>query len=189
MNIGVDVDGVLADFNTNFMKRVVEVTGRDLFGPDYIPTTWNYPESLGYTPEEVTATWNHIKQDGNFWSSLPAYPRTNDFLHKLSIKSVFHDIYFITSRPGFDAKQQTEQWLVQHRFGASPTVLISSLKGAAATALALDKYIDDNYENCVGVNSLSLNTKVYMMEQPWNAGYPKHQSMVYVTRAEEMLYS
>ena len=33
MVIGLDVDGVLADFNTPFIARIIQVTGRDLFPP------------------------------------------------------------------------------------------------------------------------------------------------------------
>lgn len=166
MRIGVDVDGVLADFNSAFINRVITVTGRDLFPPrPFDIPTWNYPEHYGYTADEVSAVWEDIKADAGFWYTLNGYPETRSTLATLA--GFNQDIYFVTARPGVRSKQQTEQWLVDMGF-IYPTVLISSAKGLCARALNLTHYIDDRWENVVDVRQYNPTTQVFLLTQPWN---------------------
>ncbi len=174
MRIGIDVDGVLADFNTAFILRVIKETGKDLFPrrPFDIPT-WNYPESYGYTNDEVHAVWTAIKADPQFWLNLPPYADTLQSLSVLSQKShEGNDLYFVTSRPGINAKSQTEKWLRENGFKDRPTVLISSEKGLCAEALNLDAYIDDRDLNVRDVSDArGQNTKTFLLDRPWNRGF------------------
>lgn len=175
MRIGVDVDGVLADFNESFIDTVKRLTGRDLFGAGYVPTTWNYPEAVGYTGPEVTQVWDTIKANPTFWLSLRPYWDAMTALEQLRVMSVEHDLYFITSRPGVKAKHQSEVWLATHSgdFAWNPTVLISSEKGKCAKALHLDYYVDDRYENVQDVVSETRGrTFAYMVDRPWNQSVP-----------------
>src|SRR5712691_9573992 len=112
MIIGVDCDGVLADFNTAFIALCKKVTGRNLFPEGYEQHTWNYPEALGYTSEEVSAVWASIKANPDFWAMLPVYPEAYDALRYLqNLRFRGDDIYFITNRMGNCPKHQTERWL------------------------------------------------------------------------------
>lgn len=177
MKIGIDVDGVLADFNSEFIKRCVAVTGKDLFParPFDIPT-WHYPQHFGYSEAEMAfpngPVWAHVIDDPTFWYQLFPYDGVPEFLSQLD--SSQHDIYFITNRPGVTAKMQTENWLEFHNFGLQtdafsyPTVLISTEKGLCAKALGLDLYIDDKTENCMDVNHVSPKTRTIMLARPWN---------------------
>ena len=173
MKIGIDVDGVLADFNKAFIDRTVQVVGKDLFPirPFDIPC-WDYPQHFGYTNPECSTVWENVKQDDTFWYQLFPYDGVPEFLSQLN--SAEHDIYFITNRPGVYVKSQTESWLEFHNFGLQteafsyPTVLISAEKGLCAKALGLDLYIDDRTENCLDVNHMSPKTRVVMLARPWN---------------------
>ncbi len=177
MRIGIDVDGVLADFNRSFIERVIEVTGKDLFPPrPFDIPTWDYPQHYGYTNTECSLVWENIKTDDSFWYQLFPYDGAPEFLSKLH--GGHHDIYFITSRPGLNTKSQTENWLEFHHYGMDtevysyPTVLISSDKGGCAKALKLDLYIDDRTENCLDVNHASPGTRTIMLARPWNVAQP-----------------
>lgn len=172
MKLGIDVDGVLADFNSSYIHRVVAVTKRDLFpARPFTISTWNYPESYGYTKGEVSTVWESIKRDPQFWRDLPAYPETRTALHRLSGLGGAHDIYYITSRPGVQAKRQTETWLRDHGLRDRPTVLISSFKGLCARALELDRYVDDRDANVLDVALTSIPTRTYLVSRPWNAEF------------------
>ncbi len=168
MRIGIDVDGVLADFNRSFIERVITVSGKDLFPPrPFDIPTWDYPEHYGYTPEETKIVWESIVADPTFWASLSPYPDTADFLSPLANRA--DDVYFITSRPGTRSKAQTERWLRMHGYHSRPTVMISSKKGLCAEALDLDFYLDDRDHNCYDVwDRRSPKTLVALMDRPWN---------------------
>ncbi len=170
VKLGIDVDGVLADFNKSFMAKVIAVTGRDLFParPFAVPT-WNYPEHYGYTRDEVSATWEAIKSSRHFWRELPAYPETQQVLAALVDSGA--DVYFITARLGLEAKLQTERWLsamMPWTKPMLPTVLITSHKGLACRTLGLDAYIDDRWENALEVSTTA--TESFLLARPWNAG-------------------
>lgn len=171
LRAGFDVDGILADFNAAYIALCIETSGRDLFpARPFDIVTWNYPESYGYTAEEVSRVWEVIKADTTFWFELEPYAGVVKFRKALAnLLSNGHDVYFITSRPGENAKTQTEAWLWRHLAMLEwPTVLISSDKGACARALKLTHYIDDRNENLADVVAYSPTTHTYRMQQPWN---------------------
>lgn len=172
MRLGFDCDGVFADFNAAFIERVKQLTGRDLFPSGYVPTTWNYPESLGYLPEEVRQVWEALRADRTFWLTLPPYEGAQAQLERIRLLSLDHDVYFVTSRPGERAKHQTEIWLATHSgdFMWNPTVLIASDKAAIAKALDFHAYIDDRWEN---VRDVRMGTTAipYLLDRPWNQNH------------------
>ena len=176
MNIGFDLDGVLADFNSRFIERIIEITGEDKFPPrPFDIPTWHYPQVYGYTDEQMDLTngpvWTSIRHDPTFWAMLPAYSWTANVLRRLHALQHEHAIYFITDRTGATAKQQTESWLRNYNFDRA-TVLISSQKALCAQALKLDVYVDDRYENTESVGATSSTTQTFLLTRPWNVTYP-----------------
>jgi len=191
MRLGFDVDGVLCDFNTAFILKVVKETGRDLFPPrPFDIPCWAYPQYYGYTEAEETAIWNRIEKDSTFWFNLPTYADTTKSLGAINDRMRWgDDVYFITSRPGYTAKVQTEQWLSRWMPGAllrQNTVLISGHKGLCARALNLDAYIDDRDRNALDVATTS--TRTFLLDRPWNRELDeKAHGIERVTSVEEML--
>lgn len=183
MRLGIDIDGCLADFNSAFIDRIIAITGKDLFPPrPFEIPTWDYPQFYGYTREDLVVVWRSIQADTRFWAELPEYPGTAEALKYLNARRVAgDDLYFITARPGAEAKKQTENWLLQHwpmPYAPQVTVLISPRKDLCATALDLDLYVDDrdiNVEAVVATRNYDGNgkylgerTRTYVYDQPWN---------------------
>lgn len=169
MKLGFDLDGVLADFHTPYIQRVIAVTGEDRFPPrPFEIPVWDYPQHYGYTNAEVAAVWASIHADPAFWVGLPTYPWTTATLTLLDQWSAAgtHDVYFITSRSGVQAKRQTETWLAVHGL-RSPTVLLSGAKDLSCKALGLDLYVDDYRVNADAVH-FNSPTRVFLFDQPWN---------------------
>jgi len=163
--IGVDIDGVLADFNNAFADRLRKVTGRDLLPEDVSnPPVWYWPEHYGYTPKEQNATWDNCWADPEFWLDLSALGEVDKFFEQIYASG---DIYFITARTGTNVKQQTEQWLEMYGFHY-PTVLIAYDKGPLAKALKLTHFIDDKDSNCQEVVELSTKTQVFLLDRNYN---------------------
>lgn len=170
--VGMDIDGVLAQFNARYVERVVELAGEDLFGddkfsPDF-PPLWAYPEVYGYSADLIAEVWRQISADRGFWLWLVAYPDARDAISRLNAAAwAGTEVVYITSRPGRSAKVQTEEWLM--KFGAiRPTVVISGRKGDVCAALDVDAYIDDKLGNVNDVVLKSPSTRVYLLDQPWN---------------------
>ncbi len=180
MRIGIDIDGVLAQFNDAFILRVIQVTNKDLFpARPFDILTWHYAQSYGYTDTEVSAVWESIKADKYFWQRLGPYDTAEADLDALyDCQEAGHEIYFITARPGIWVKRQTEIWIQTHGYYIRfriPTVLISSHKGLCAQALNLDAYIDDKDENVMDVLTRSFGkTKTFVMDRPWNQNVERH---------------
>lgn len=188
MRLGIDVDGVLADFNTSFINRTISVTGVDLFPPrPFDIPIWDYPQHYGYGAAQVEAAWENICADPMFWAKLPLYDWTQAFLRRLNTST--DDVYFITSRLGAGPKQQTEAWLQYYGGPIYPTVLISGAKGYCCKALQIDVYIDDRDKNVIDVRTTSPATRVFLLDQPWNRtpGVTEAKGIERITNPLEML--
>lgn len=168
LRIGVDVDGIVADFNTSYKELIESITNVKLPPiTDTYPDKWGWEIEAGLSKADESRVWKEIITSPTFWYELPTHKGAKEFLANLNDFYYNHDIYFITSRPGAGAKSQTEMWLTSFRF-QNPTVLISSQKGLCAKALKLTHYIDDRIENCLDVKAEAFNTNGYMLARPWN---------------------
>lgn len=171
IHLGIDVDGVIADFNTGFMDLFVKLTKEDRFGnPRADITTWNYAtDQFGYTKEQDKAVWQSVMANPSFWRDLPAYKGTLEFL--TTLRQLPIRITFITSRVGINVLQQTQDWLTANGF-SYPAVIISSNKGATCRRLGVTHYLDDKNENCVDVVKEVPGCRVVMFAQPYNQEQP-----------------
>lgn len=172
MRIGCDIDGVIANWNDAFIPRVIQLTGRNLFGAGYVPTVWEYPTAAGYTREELLKVLDDVEHDAFFWRNLECYhgEQVIQALDTLNLRQARgkDDIYFITNRKGVFAKWQTERWLKSHGM-SDPTVLLTKNKGLACAALELDAYIDDNLDNVKDVViQCSILCQPFLCDRPWN---------------------
>lgn len=169
MIVGIDVDGIVANFFAAYENLIVEVSGKDLFPARYpvlLPPVWNWPQAWGYSEEVIGEAWRYIKSSPTFWTELTPLPYAREFLEHLDKSD--HEVYFITDRPGLAPQMQTQLWLSDHGF-FGPNVIISRKgKGAVAAALSLDVYIDDKGENILDVVQKSPSTRVYMLKYPYN---------------------
>lgn len=176
MRLGIDIDGVLARFEDRYAEILTAQTGMTfpVGSPDW-PSTWYWERDAGITKKQENAAWETIKTS-DFWNTLPEMKGARQALKELSrLSDLGHDVYFVTSRPGHYAKFWTENWLMKHGMG-NPTVLIAVAhkKGQLAVGLDLNIFIDDKPENCNDVIMASPNTKVYLIDAPYNKWAEKH---------------
>lgn len=169
--IGVDVDGIVANFEAGYAPLLTQVSGIEFpkLGTAGWPDTWFWERASGITEEQEDKVWKElILSDDDFWFKLPPHPGAEEFLETLSELQYEHDVYFITNRPGHFAKGCTEDWLSQYGVDR-PTVLISGDKGGCCKSLKVNYYIDDKNENCANVLAESPLTKCYMLAKPYNS--------------------
>ena len=170
----VDIDGVLAEFNGSYLEMLNKVSGRRVATPDQPwPTTWSYELGLGFTKQEVAAAWGEICAKGtDFWYNLPSLPGADNFIDSLNevVESALAEVYFVTSRPGWDVKVQTELWLYERGMDIATVIPITWSKGVVAKALGVTHAIDDKPDNC---EDILLHTgrlcQTTLYAQPYNA--------------------
>lgn len=158
-----DIDGVLADFILGYTKLGVKMGLLQRSWSTLSQREWDMPE----IPKAAqNAIWEKIKADAWFWTQLEPL-QDKDVFAEIEDLQVSHAVYFVTSRPGVNVKNQTEMWL-NERGIFRPTVLISSLKGQIASGLKATHLIDDKAGNCVYVAYESPRTQVYLLDREYN---------------------
>lgn len=171
MKIGLDLDGVIANFYKAYEELTIEVAGEDLFQehrwPNEVPCVWNWPEHYGYSSEVMREVWRRISEDPLFWFRLEPLPGALDTVGPL-IANAENDVYYITARPGLKPRAQSQAWLMYHLEDPCPTVLITEDKGCACRCLDLDVYVDDKLSNIMSVANLSDRTQAFLVDRPYN---------------------
>ena len=170
---GVDIDGVLANFDDAMRRFVPRVTERNEFGVDSgLVASWSrHLRNVGYTNREIEAVWRAIETSRDFWMRFDGLPGLDDFNAALPTHRD-DEFYFITARPGETTKYQTEQWLFEETGLFNPTVIRSKRKGLIAAGLELDAFIDDKLAYALDVRVESPTTRVYLLDRPYNAEKP-----------------
>ena len=163
MHLGIDLDGVLADFNSAFIETLAEVTGRALISKGTIPTVWDYPQFYGYTAAETSRVWEHIKGAKRWWLELAPLPGAHQFFSNLNWR--MDKTTFITSRLGATAKEQSQAWL-GFFLDEEPEVVIAHDKGPVYEALGISHVLDDKPAHVHA--ALEAGCKAILLAQPWN---------------------
>lgn len=172
IRIGMDVDGVLADFSSAFATLIRQQTGIDAkHGPEG-PPSWHWHREAGVTKSQENKLWETIKLSHTFWVSLKPLPGAYEVLRMLDALQGYYkaQTYFITARPGDWAHEQTKRWL--RTWGmADPQVLIAKSpeeKALVARGLGLDCVVDDRLEN---VNAcVEAKVQAFLVNRPYNQG-------------------
>jgi len=182
--IGVDMDGVLADFGAAF--HAIEAR---LF-PDAPALSAGEPETeavaLEAAPESQAkvegpyeirrrreAIWAEIRRTPDFWTTLqPTEAGSVRTLHQLMLRHRW-EVFFITQRPvtdGDTVQRQTQHWLVAQGFDLPSVLVIAGSRGAAAGALRLDYHLDDSQQNCLDVMAASGARPILIATGPEKVG-------------------
>jgi hypothetical protein len=159
LRLGIDIDGVLADFRTAFHQAARECLGRD------IPIEPGEEKNTLSTPE-IQRIWTYIGKTPNWWMRVPAFePGEIANLYALS-RAGRWEICFLTKRPpsAGDAVQfQTQWWLEHHGFYLPAVVTVPGSRGELANAIRLDLVVDDQFVNCAEVVGASTCKALLMM--------------------------
>lgn len=164
MRIGLDVDGVLADFTGGARKILKSLFDKP--SDDMVQTSWDF-DSLGITPEENARLWSVIRATPNWWGTLNRLEGS----YSLGAAYLKHELFFVTSRMdtgGVSATKQTANWLHNVHGIEYPTVIVSFDKGPIIRDLALDYFIDDRDVNLYNCRKHHPDCKVYLKDMSYN---------------------
>lgn len=181
LKLGLDLDGCFADFNSAFMRELIQVTGHDKRpvlpeGQTWAPSTWNWMADLGYSKTEVDNTWRSVDNQPLWWASLDPLPDAQHALIEISsmVSRQRVEAVFMTTRHSPTAHAQSVSWL-RDRFvlRVCPQVCIcanSESKGLMTKALGLDLVLDDYTPNLLASKRHAPETRVVLFDQAWNRG-------------------
>ncbi len=158
MRLGIDLDGVVADFNTGWIDRYNEQFGSGV-SLDQVDR-WDVIPSL-----------THFRHMGEFWHwaadldgaslfrHLEPYPEAIPALQRLSRD---HQIVIVTTKPRF-ATHDTFAWIAEHHI---PTREVH-ITGRKWT-VDCDVYLDDGPHNLEDLVEHRPTAAVFRFVRPWN---------------------
>lgn len=147
--IGLDIDGVLANFTLAWHELYPEVSPT--------PNTWYLDPKIG---ERFRAMRAANTLDDFYLNIKP---------HISPEEIPFEPHCYITSRPV--TREITEQWLKKNGFPEKPVISLElkSSKVNVAKNAGVDIFIDDFYDNFVDLNNNGVFC--YLYTAPWNTRY------------------
>jgi hypothetical protein len=160
LRIGIDVDGVLADFRTAFHETSRTSLGR------HIDAIEDPKSTQALAQDEVKRVWETVARTPNWWMTLKPYePDQIARLYSLA-RAAGWEVFFLTNRPGSagDSVQfQTQSWIEQHGFYMPAVLTIPGSRGEVANGLRLNLVVDDLLLNCIEVVGASTAKAVLLL--------------------------
>ena len=179
LRIGFDLDGVLADMDSELVRQSEALFGEPMTrrlqeraadpaeapadgpvapaaagaaegAPDDAPAV----AKLNMTSRQQRRLWHHVESIENFWETLEELePGVIARLSSLAVERRW-EIIFLTKRPetvGATAQVQTQRWLESKGFTLPSVFVVQGSRGRIAASLGLDIVVDDRPENCLDV--------------------------------------
>lgn len=180
LRIGFDMDGVLADFASEYLAIERRMFAAD---PQTKPDTPEAEAALeeGQTDAMVerrpadhrSRIWQEIRKTPDFWCSLKeTEPGVVRRLHTMALQLRWETV-FITQRPataGDTVQRQTQRWLAAHGFDLPSVLVVPGSRGAAVAALTLDYHVDDTPQNGVDICAESGARVILILDDKDPAG-------------------
>ena len=172
LRIGIDVDGVIADFRSAFHATAVRCLRHDVVDSDDL-------ESAGpLSAEDVRRVWENIARMRNWWMEVPPHePDQIARLYSLT-RAGGWEVFFMTKRPpsaGDSVQFQTQWWIERFGFYLPAVLTVPGSRGDIAIGLRLDMIVDDQLINCLEVTSAGP-AKALLMLRSANPAAREHAS-------------
>lgn len=162
LRLGVDLDGVVADFNAGWIGLYNAEFGASLSTDDVV--MWNAPVLLThFASMRQFWKWAARAADGaSIFRVLEPFPGALDALHRLA---EHHSIVIVTTKPRF-AISDTFEWLEEH---ALPTAEVHVVDDKPT--VGCDVYLEDADHNLEAMRERRPDALVCRYVRPWNQAH------------------
>ena len=167
MRIAFDLDGVLADLHTPFVRTALQLfpdleasavdtdasasASTDGADDDDIPPVL---PGVNLSRRQSDVVWRHLANTENFWESLSEIEEGAIARLAAVADERGWEVLFITSRPkstGRTVQRQSQRWLQERGFPMPSVYVVHTSRGRIADALAIDVVVDDRADNCLDI--------------------------------------
>jgi hypothetical protein len=176
LRIGFDLDGVLADMESELVRQSEVLFGEPMTrrlgeravapgaldesaaaaegAAEAAPELASPAVRRNMTPRQQRRLWHHVESIENFWEGFQELePGVIRRLATLAADRRW-EIIFLTKRSetaGVTAQVQTQRWLQSKGFPLPSVFVVQGSRGRIAASLDLDIVVDDRPENCLDV--------------------------------------
>lgn len=171
MLVGLDIDGVVADFITPFLRLLEERAGGAPIDPATI-TDPNFVHHPFLTREIIHETMEQVSYDPVFWGQLAPLPSPAQW-RSLDRISRERRLIFLTHRwvrDTYDINRVTCDWLRAHGVCDPVVYFTQEKKSQLVQELKVRLFVDDRHENCEDV-ATQTQAVVLMPHRPYNQSF------------------
>lgn len=187
MIVGLDIDGVLADFLSPFLKLLEEKTGNGPFLAESI-TDFTFAEHPVLSEEVVWDCMEAVSYDPDFWQNLSPLITAGEWgrLENLSRQERLHFVTHRYVRETYDINAITSEWLKSHGISNPVVHFTNESKAPLVKDLGIQFFMDDRYENCLEVAE-KTDAMVLMPHRPYNQSF-NHPSVKRIENFAELFF-
>jgi len=159
--VGLDIDGVVADFLSPFLRLLEKKIGNGPILAETI-TGFDFKDHPVLSEKVVEECMVAVSYDPVFWQKLPPLlsPEEWQALDNLSRKGKLVFITHRYERETYDIHEVTCDWLKGHGIGKPVVHFTQESKAKLVDHLGVSLFVDDRYENCQEVAEKTAATVV-----------------------------
>ena len=143
LRIGLDIDGVLADFRMAVIKKYNLYTGNSSWKFSYL----------------INQLWNDIKDNKEFWLNIEPICNPKDI--------PFEPVLYCSNRR--HSGKWIEEWIEKHNFPCCPVITTSKNKSEILKKHKIDIFVEDKFQNYQEIKNAGI--KCFLITRDWNEKY------------------
>lgn len=163
LRVGIDLDGVVADFNSGWVRRYNEDFGAEL-SHDAVGVWDGLHELTHFRHMEEFWDWARRQEGGSIFRHLEPYEGALEALQRLSRAG--HSVVVLTSKPDW-AVHDTFAWIAEHRL---PTREVHMTE--EKWRVPCDVYLDDAPHQLARLHETRPEALTCRYVRPWNRPLP-----------------